>query len=158
MRGAAPVVLPEALHETLAAAAGIMAVAREPWWVIASAAIALHGGPVSDVADVDILASVADARRVARQLGLELRAPAPHPRFRSEVYLSWGGAPLPVEFMAGFAVRSGDAWREVVPATRQVVRVGGIALPVPEREELRTIVESFGRAKDLRRADLLPRD
>ncbi len=60
--------------------------------------------------------------------------------------------------MAGFAVRSGDAWRAVVPVTRQVVRVGGIALPVPEREELRAIVESFGRAKDLRRASLLPRD
>jgi hypothetical protein len=60
--------------------------------------------------------------------------------------------------MAGFAVRAGDAWRKVIPATRQVVRVGSIALPVPEREELRAIVESFGRAKDLQRADLLPRD
>ena len=158
MSGAAHIALPGALHDTLVAAADIMAVAREPWWIIASAAIALHGGRVGDVADVDVLTSAADARRIARHLGLELRAPAPHPRFRSEVYLAWGGAPLPVEFMAGFAVRCGDAWRAVVPATRQAVQIGGVELHVPERGELRAIVESFGRPKDLLRAGLLPRD
>lgn len=158
MSGATHIALPDTLQQTLATAAHILAIAREPWWIIASTAIALHGGRVCDVADVDVLTSTADARRIAFHLGLESRDPVPHPRFRSEVYFGWDGAPLPVEFMAGLAVRSGEAWHAVLPATRLAIRMGGTTLYVPEREELRAIVASFGRAKDLLRADLLPRD
>lgn len=127
--------------------------ARDPWWVIASAAVALHGVDPGHVADVDVLLSVADARRILPTIGIQLRKGVAHPAFRSSIFGTWTGAtPLPVEFMADFHRRSGEAWLPVQPATRQRIEVDGVVVFLPERTELQAMLTAFGRPKDLERA------
>lgn len=107
-----------------------MASASDDWWIIGSAAVALHGAAPVTVADIDVLCSERDARAVVAR---------------------WTGLPLAVEFMAGFRVRGAV----VALTTRELVRVAGGVVAVPSREELRALLVSFGREKDLVRAGLL---
>lgn len=146
-RGAA---LTPALAATLVAVADVLADAREPWWVIGSAAVALHGGR-TDVRDVDVLLSIADASPVAARVGRTPQAGSAHPLFRSESFFAWTAPPLAVEFMAGFAVARGGEWVPVVPRTREGVAVGGASVFVPARDEMRALLASFGRPKDRER-------
>lgn len=147
--------LPTPLIETFGSVAAIMETAREPWWIIASAAAALHGAKPITVADVDVLLSVEDISRILPMLGIEPYQGPPNPLFRSEVLAKWPATPVPVDLMAGFEHRVGDAWHVVQPATRQAVTVGAAIVYVPERDELRRIIAGFGRPKDLERARLL---
>jgi hypothetical protein len=147
--------LPAPLIETLGSVATIMAEAREPWWIIASAAAALHGAKPLTVADVDVLLSVADINRILPILGIAPYQAPPNPLFRSQVLAKWPAPPVPVDLMAGFEHRAGGGWHAVQPATRQPISIGAATVYVPERDELRRIIESFGRPKDRERARLL---
>ncbi len=141
-----------ALSVSLNAIGKVMAEAHDPWWIIASAAVALHGADPGHVADVDVLLSVADAQRILPAIGIELRSGSPHAAFRSSIFGTWTGTALPVEFMADFHRRSGEAWLPVRPATRQPVEVDGLVVFIPERVELQAMLTAFGRPKDLKRA------
>lgn len=141
-----------ALSASLSAIGNVMAEAHDPWWIIASAAVALHGADAGHVADVDVLLSVADARRILPVIGLEPRQGSAHAAFRSSIFGTWTGTALPVEFMADFHRRSGEAWSPVRPATRQRVEVGDVAVYVPEKTELQAMLAAFGRPKDMERA------
>ena len=132
-----------------------MGAARDPWWIIASAAAVLHGAGPIEVGDVDVLLARDDARRILPMLGLEARPGPEHPTLRSEVLGTWRMPPLPVDFLAGFCVRAGDRWVPIEPVTREPIDIGGGTVYVPARDELRRIVESFGRPKDFERARLL---
>lgn len=147
--------LPAPLIETLGSVAAIMGTAREPWWIIASAAAALHGASPITVADVDVLLGVEDISRILPTLGIEPYRGPPNPLFRSTILAKWPAPPVPVDLMAGFEHRVGDEWRPVQPATREAITVGAATVYVPERRELRRIIEGFGRPKDLERARLL---
>lgn len=146
--------LAPALRDTLAAVAGALAEAAEPWWVIAGAACALHG-IAADARDVDVLLAGADARRLLPQLGVALAPGAPDARFRSDLFGTWHAPPLPVEFMAGFRLSVGATWPPVVPATRQAFAIGEAIVHAPDRAELRRLLQAFGRPADLARAALL---
>lgn len=148
-------ILSAPLIETLGSVAAIMEKAREPWWIIASAAAALHGASPITVADVDILLSVEDVDRLLPLLGIEPYRGPPNLLFRSQVLAKWPAPPVPVDLMAGFEHRVGEAWHPVQPVTRQAITIGAAAVYVPERDELRRIIERFGRPKDLERARLL---
>ena len=139
------------LSASLEAVAAILAPARDPWWIIASAAVALHGADPGDVADVDVLISANDARRILPTLGLKPRRGAAHASFRSGIFCPWRGTALPVEFMADFAYRSGGEWRPVLPATRQKIDGNGWSVFVPDRSELQIMLSGFGRPKDIAR-------
>lgn len=115
------------------------------------AAAALRGVP-GPVADVDVLCGVGDARRL---FGAAAATGAPHPRYRSAVFGTLDGLPLPVEVMAGFEVHGGDGWRPVTLATSEAVVVAGATLYLPGRDELATLFDRIGRDKDRRRAALL---
>lgn len=147
--------LPAPLIETFVSVAAIMETACDPWWIIASAAAALHGASPITVADVDVLLSVADINRILPILGIEPHQGPPNPLFRSQILAKWPAPPVPVDFMAGFEHRVGDAWHTVQPRTRQAMAIGAATVHVPERDELRRIIEGFGRPKDLERARLL---
>ncbi|MBR3191619.1 hypothetical protein [Bosea sp. (in: a-proteobacteria)] len=147
--------LPAPLVETFVSVAAIMATAREPWWIIASAAAALHGANPITVADVDVLLSVEDISRILPWLGIEPYMGPPNPLFRSEVLAKWLAPPVSVDFMAGFEYRVGETWHPVQPTTRQAITVGAATVYVPERDELRRIIAGFGRPKDIERARLL---
>jgi hypothetical protein len=147
--------LPAPLVETVVSVAAIMEEARDPWWIIASAAAALHGAEPITVADVDVLLSVADIGRILPLIGVEPHPAPPNPLFRSEVLAKWPTPPVPVDLMAGFEHRVGDTWHMVRPVTRQAIAVGAATVYVPERDELQRIIAGFGRPKDLERARLL---
>lgn len=147
--------LPAPLIKTLGCVAAIMEAARHPWWIIASAAAALHGARPITVADVDILLSVEDIGRILPLIGIEPYPAPPNPLFRSKVLAKWPAPRVPVDLMAGFEHRVGDVWHPVQPATRQAISIGAATVYVPERDELRRIIEGFGRPKDLERARLL---
>lgn len=147
-----PMIVSPALSASLNAIGNVMAEAHDHWWIIASAAVALHGADPGHVADVDVLLSVADAQRILPAIGIELRPGSPHATFQSSIFGSWTGTALPVEFMADFHRRSGEAWLPVRPATRQPVEIEGVVVFVPERMELQARLTAFSRPKDMERA------
>lgn len=137
------------------AVAQAMQLACDPWWIIGSAAAALHGVSGITVADVDVLLSVPDARRVLPAIGVEPAAGEGSDKFRSEVFATWRDLEAPVEFMAGFQVCVGGVWSLVDLRTREAVQVDGAEVFVPGRRELLELFESFGRPKDREKARLL---
>lgn len=143
------------LTTALQAVGALMRAAHDPWWVIASAAVALHGADAGQVGDIDVLLSVDDAKRILPMLGVEPAAGSAHRDFRSALFGTWRGTALPVEFMAGFAYRSGTGWVQVEPASRQRIDIAGTTLFIPDRTELRRLFEAFGRPKDIARARAL---
>jgi len=145
----------DALRETLRLVARAMSPARHDWWIVASAACRLHGIDPGPVRDVDVLLDERDLGAVLVPLGL---SPAPGTSdglFRSRCFVSWNGAPLTVEFFAGFELCEGGRWNEVRLQTREWRGLDGLELPVPQRLELATLLRRFGRPKDLARAELL---
>jgi hypothetical protein len=146
-----PAELDAALAELADAAAG----AVNRWWIIGSAAAALHGAPDVAVADIDLLMSRRDAARLLRSRGL---VPAPGsggPLFRSETFGRFRAGGYDVEVMAGLHVRTGAGWRLVRLRGRAGMTVGGRILYVPPRAELIALLRRFGRDKDLARAAAL---
>ncbi|WP_353204138.1 hypothetical protein [Sphingomonas sp.] len=144
--------LDDRLVAALRAVAEVMAAAHDPWWIIASAAVALHGADAGVVADVDVLLSRDDALRIMPTIGLEVVGGSASAMFRSGIFTTWRGAALPVEFMADFAYRSGPDWVTFAPTTRRAIDVSGTTVFVPERGELHQLLLAFGRPKDLARA------
>jgi hypothetical protein len=144
------------LRTTLRAVAELMTAAREPWWIIAGAAAALHGA-LGAVKDVDVLLGEEDAMRLLPVLGL---TPAPGPasdRFRSVLFARWAMPPVPVEFMAGFGMNTVHGWHDVAFTTRERLEIDGRALFVPTTDELIDHLRMLGRPKDLARIRLLER-
>jgi len=147
----APMTISPALSASLTAIGTIMRAAHDPWCIITSAAVALHGADAGVVSDVDVLLSVSDAERILPAIGVALRHGSAHPAFRSRIFGTWTGAPLPVEFMADFRYRSGTKWLPLHPATRQSVDVGGVTVFIPEAADLIAMLTAFGRPKDMDR-------
>lgn len=146
-----------ALADTLEMISEAASGARNPWWIIGSAAVVLHGRSIAHVKDVDLMMSAADAEAFLKRVGEAPRNGKPNDRFRSLVFGVWSVPPIPVEVMGGFSVATPDGWRDVSLATRETVTVGGRPVYVPSAEELVRLLRSFGRPKDLDRADLLQR-
>ena len=147
--------LPPDLRQTLVMVAHAMREARDPWWVISSAAVALHGVVPITVADVDVMTSVEDARRVMTRLGVVPARESASLMFRSAVFGRWTAPPLMVEIMAGFHVANAAGWTEVIPRTRVPILVEEAIVYVPDRVELAEMLRLFGRPKDLERVRLL---
>lgn len=138
--------LAAALDEVATALRG----AREPWWVIGSAAAWLHGAATS-VADIDVLLSPRDAQDTMSAWRGDVVLGQPSQRVRSITFARLEGSTLPIELMAGLHVFSGDRYVAVRPATRQWVG----SVYVPELSELEAMFALFDRPKDRARADLL---
>lgn len=140
------------LATSLAAIGTIMDGANTPWWIIGSAAVALHGVDPGSVGDVDVLLDVADALRILPSIGIKLCGGSAHASFRSTIFGRCTTTALPVEFMADFHRYSGMAWVPVRPTTRQAMEVDGTMIFIPERAELESMLAEFGRPKDIERA------
>jgi hypothetical protein len=129
---------------------------RDPWVVIGSAACALAGAAV-DVADLDLLTSAADAERLIALWPSRLDTsytPAGADRFRSR-FARFQFPGMPLEVMGGLELHDADGWRAVRVNDVVHVNIADIAVPIPSRAEQIRILESFGRPKDLARAELL---
>lgn len=150
----APPDLPPALTALLASLAAELAPCREPWWLIGSAAMALHGAPV-EVRDVDLLLGLADAEAFLATRGTTAQRGTPSELFSSEIFASLPAPPYTIELFAGFRVREGANWRSLVPQTREARPVGGPRVFVPSVAELIAWGRLFGRSKDAAREPLL---
>ena len=148
----------ESWRGALRDAAEALAPASDPWWIIGSAAVALHGADAGTIADIDVIVSQRDLEALYEHLPLTNTPDATKDFFRSQLFGLWREPALPVEFMAGLEVRIDDVWHNVEPCTRQAIELGENPLFVPEREELVAILRRFGREKDLRRAAALAGD
>ncbi len=143
--------LPETLVETLAAVAGRLVGVADPWWIIGSTAAALHGLTVAAIGDVDVVTSVADARRLSSGPNAIPVADGGSGTFRSDIFVRLTGLPMKVEILGGFSVRG----TRLAIATRVAMPVREALVFVPSREELVGIFRLFGRPKDLARAEAL---
>ncbi|WP_309661126.1 hypothetical protein [Sphingomonas sp.] len=129
--------------------------AADPWRIIPSAAVALHGALVDDVRDVDLLMSGRDARATLLRVGVQPAAGQATDLFRSAVFGAWDGPPLSVELFGDFDLAGPDGWSRVAPQTREPVAIGARTLFVPSADELTQMLTSFGRPKERARARLL---
>jgi hypothetical protein len=143
-----------ALREALVALAAAMMPARDPWWVIGSAAVVLLGAE-TEVRDVDVLLSESDVHRVLPALGLPIAPGIADARFRSAVFTTWLESTLPIEFMVGTRYAIETEQRILAPKTRECIMLGNVQIFVPARAELVAILRAFDRPKDRDRADLL---
>ena len=149
------VTLPTHLAETLAMIGQATVGTADPWWIIGSAAVVLHGGAVRHVKDVDLMMSASDADALLRRIGGDFRKATASERFRSLVFGVWSAPPVPVEVFGGFSLYLDETWRELSLSTRERVTVAGSCVYVPSAEELVRVLHLFGRPKDLERAKLL---
>lgn len=149
--------LPPPLTETLRRVAAAMEGAQDPWWIIASAAMALHGAHPIEVADVDLLTSERDAETLLATLRLRPSPDGGSDRFRSHIFARWEAPPVPVEIMAGFEVRTPRGWRPVRPVSRVAKQLGNMTLFIPSVDEILVHCRLFGRPKDEQRAAILQR-
>ena len=141
-------------HDTLAALATLGRDISSRWWIIGSAAAALHGAE-TDVRDVDLLAAPEAAAQWFELLNLPALPGVPDERFRSAIFGRSSALPLPVEVMSGLELRGNQGWKQVMPHTRQAITVELASVYVPVRRELIALFRQFGRSKDLLRAELL---
>ncbi|MEO1969791.1 MAG: hypothetical protein ABGW87_13900 [Sphingomonadaceae bacterium] len=141
--------------DSLARLAEVMADARDPWWIIGSAAVKLLGGEPGRIADIDVIVSRCDLEALYQRIPLRDARDAGKAIFRSERFGLWNAPELPIEFMAGLEVLNEGSWLKVQPQTRQQIFTRNTALYVPEAAEMIGILISFGRDKDYRRAATL---
>ena len=146
---------PPGLAETLARIAPDLHALAEPWWLIGSAAMVLHGVDLAQIDDIDILTTPTGARRLAARWGVEPTTPGPSERFDSEVFFQKFDTPLAVEVMAGFRVKAVQGWTAILPKTRVALAWPGGPWFAPSRAELLDMLALFGRPQDLERAALL---
>ncbi|KUO56634.1 MAG: hypothetical protein APF78_08750 [Sphingomonadales bacterium BRH_c3] len=144
-----------ALAASLAQLAQVMRDTRDDWWVIGSAAVALHGGDPGEIADIDVIVSRRDLDALYERLSLTYTPDAGKAMFRSQRFGRWTEPALDVEFMAGLQVLRGGQWLSVQVQSRETIRCSDVEVLVPSRGELIAILELFGREKDLARAATL---
>lgn len=157
LRQAVTVPDPHDLDSTLSEILPALRFAQHDWWILGSAAIALHGADPGEIRDIDVLLDRRDYEAVLGRLGVRPSPGNADALFRSALFNRWQGAGLAVEFFADFQVRDGAGWRTVQPATRVAVQRAGLACYVPELDELVAILRGFGREKDLARVAAISR-
>lgn len=148
-----------ALNAALISALGelpaLLRYCQDDYWIISSAAVALHIQQDIGAADIDLLVSRADGHKLMQQYRLTNQADQRHALFRSSLLLQYHEFALPVEIMAELTVKSGSGWQPIRPQSRQQIMTGGNFFFLPDREELAAMLACFGRPKDLERLDLL---
>lgn len=147
--------LPTPLLATLAEVVRLTANARQPWCIFAGAAMRLYGATSIEPADIDLLLDPADARAILVAAGIQRTSDGGSGPFRSTVYGTITTAPLPIDVLGGFAVRSNDQWRPVTlqSATQMAFPFGVVQLP--SLPELIATTRQLGRPKDLARVRIL---
>lgn len=145
--------LTKSFESALQECANQMQLATDPWWIIGSISMALHGVDPGPIGDIDILVSKKDALALGQKWECRNCAGSGTGRFRSTILLKHRIIGVDVEVMAGLEVRQQSGWHPVLPKTRQKITRQGVVLFVPEQAELINIFRLFGREKDIERAN-----
>jgi hypothetical protein len=128
----------------------------EPWWIIGSTAMVLSGIDYIEPDDIDVVADGAMLRRILSNAGVVEITPKPHEQFQSMPYTRMkveGGTDL--EFQGNLALFENGVWTRLTFASRIQVSLGNVAFYIPRLDEQLQIFRRFGRAKDLRKADII---
>lgn len=138
-------------NRTLDRLVRLLAVTEDPWWILGSAAVYLKGYDPGHIGDIDVLLSVADARRVVSDHGLANQRDGGTSLYRSAYVLRPNLGEMPVELLAGYEILQDNAWSTVSPVSRNPIFYKGSEVFVPTDDELISIFEQLGRAKDFDR-------
>lgn len=130
-------------------------VLEDDWWIIGSAAAALQGADIGAMADIDLLTSSNDARRLCELWQIEPLPPSGSIQFRSRIHAIKPTAGLSIDLMAELDCHDGQAWRRVMPVSRMPVRSDDRLVYTPGITDQIRIMRLFGRSKDLQRAAAL---
>ncbi len=148
------------LHAALSAILPVLhSHCREPWWLIGSAALHVSGVLDIHVHDIDVLVTDADAVRLLahwRERFDHAFQPERTDLFRSR-FGRIGGFALPVEVMGNLELCRAGEWQPVWPADREAIAWCGLTVPVPSLQSQCAILESFGRPKDVAKAEAVRR-
>ena len=134
---------------------GALAPARDPWWVIGSAAVALHGADAGEVGDVDVIVSLSDFDRLEASGLIKPIEKRARDHFNSEKFGRGSVGGYEVEYFANLRVFANGEWHLVEFDEAEFVDFQGTEIRIPTRADLIALLELFGRAKDLRRAAAL---
>jgi hypothetical protein len=128
--------------------------AREPIYLIGSAAACLAGAPVT-VDDLDLLCARDDAQRLElawRAQRIDAYRPGDATLFRSR-FARYAFPAMAVEVMGALQVRQDGRWSNVVVEVSTTLADSVVRLPTIS-EQLR-LLAMFGRPKDLARTECL---
>lgn len=128
---------------------------RDPWCIFGGASMVLRGLENGPIRDVDVLVSLHDARAIMDRLALPNLAAGGTSLFRSKVLLHADFGPLPVEIMADMQICHDGQWHAVTPGEPDMIRFGGINIPIARILDQMRISHLSGREKDVRRGKLL---
>jgi hypothetical protein len=143
------------LNSALVALTECLSITKDPWWLFGGAAFALMSYNSGSVKDIDVLVSDRDGQILSDRYGWKNHADGWTNKFQSTWFLKAALQGLPVEFMSGLRVKSGDQWKNVELQTRRGLQIDDAIIYLPEPAELRDLFELFGRPKDLERAERL---
>lgn len=124
---------------------------HDPWWVVGGAATALFLNDTTDVHDIDVLLSPADAQRLIVILELPDSTDEGTERFRSKVYATWTAPAIPIDLLGGFQVKVGEHWTLVNPKTRQAFETAAGTVFLPSLDEHIELTRLLGRPRDFER-------
>ena len=142
-------------RDALGDVAEALASARDPWWIIGSAAVALHGEDPGTVNDIDVIISPRDFDRLEAARILKPVKHRTRDHFNSEKFGRSRVGEYEVEYFADLRVLADGEWHLVEFDEAEIVDCQGVELRVPARAELIDLLQLFGREKDLRRAACL---
>ena len=150
-------VLPRPIVESILVIGQEMEHAADPWWIIGSLAVALHGCDPGPINDLDLLVSERDGLALMSRWSCDNFADSGSAKFRSSVVLRPDIAPVIIDVMGGFKYFYGGNWITLMPQSRVEVVRDGIRLYIPDFNEMVDILDRFGRPKDLERASRMRR-
>ena len=124
----------------------VMSPTQDPWCIVSGAATALHTADWSDVRDIDVVVSLADAHRLIARSGFIDRTDGGNAVYRSKVYATRLGS-AEIDIFADFEICAAGAWTRINPLPVPVVTPVGTVY-IPELREQIAITRMLGRAKD----------
>lgn len=129
------------------------------WWIIGGAALALRGVDIGETHDIDILTNQEGAEEFKTVLS-DIRENMPKTKednlFRSS-FARFLCGPLDIEVMGSLELNVNGEWELVEVKEYDIVYIGELSVKLPTLSELKRILLSFGREKDLRRVEAINR-
>lgn len=143
------------LEQTLIRLGDLMSDCEDPWCVFGGTAMLLHGYRNGPIADIDVLISIADGKRLIASKALENVADGGTARFRSAILLKPDLGEIPVEILAGFDIFADGQWQDIQVTERVEARLGSATTFIAGVGDIARIFQLSGRPKDLARLKLL---
>jgi len=149
----------EKIIQTLISVADELDGLKAEWFIYGGAATILSGIDIGTTSDIDILTTSAGTGELRTALKRYMET-SPKTKeddlFRSD-FVRFRLPLMEIEASGDLQIKKDGAWRDVIIREYDVLTLGGITAKVPTLSEQKRLLTLFGRAKDLRRLELLNR-